>query len=150
MYAFRLITLTSFPFRVVHMNEAFRKMTRRETDNSILGQAFCKLLAHEETERPRMATCHSPLGDFDEHVVRLLRSKAMTTRSKDTKDVDSPYLVCKIQVKPIFNLIAQQEPAAQCLLHYAIVLEEVKESPPLVSTPPECGEYFPVVDRISR
>jgi hypothetical protein len=109
------------------MNEAFRiLMTRRKTDNSILGQPFYKLLAQEEFERhPRMATCHSPLGDFDEHVVRLLRRKTRRRTSKE-KGADASHITCKIHVKPIFNLMAQQEPATQCLLHYAAVLEEVR------------------------
>jgi hypothetical protein len=129
------------------MNEAFRILTRRKTDNSILGQPFYKLLVQEQSERPRMATCHSPLGDFDEHVVRLLQSKTMTTTTSKDKDTETSYLVCKIQVKPIFNLFPQTEPANQCLLHYAVVLEEVKvpdESPSFACIPMRVGSSFPL------
>jgi hypothetical protein len=107
------------------MNDGFRILTGRQSDKSILGQPFYKLFAHDESERPKLATCHSPLGDFDEHLVRLTQGKTTTRRSKN-KDTKSSDLVCKIQVKPIFNPIPHKGPAAQSLLHYAVVLEEVR------------------------
>jgi hypothetical protein len=74
-----LLTLTSFPFRILHANDAYRQMTGRP---NVMGETFYDMFHQEGVQCPSIVGCPTPLGKFDQEIVRLKKSRnAMTTSS---------------------------------------------------------------------
>jgi hypothetical protein len=64
-----LLTLTSFPFRVLYSNSTYQRMTG--DGSSIVGRTFYDIFVKEGKEGPSFGACPSLVGQFQEDVVRV-------------------------------------------------------------------------------
>ena len=76
--------------------------------------------------RPSIATCTTPLGKFEQDIVKV-RSVQTSSSGESADDAvksdDIKYRFCKIQVRPVYNFPKQPEKG---LKYYAIELDEVR------------------------
>ena len=88
----RLLTLTSYPYRVVYSNEAFSKMSGRKT--SVIGDSVFDTFKIEGNHlRPSLATYPTLVGRLEKEVVLV---------PSFTDDQDNQYsLRCGIQAFPV-------------------------------------------------
>lgn len=63
--------MTSFPFRILHSNDAFHQLMGR---NDFVGNPIYDAFVAEGNLSPSIATCSTPLGSLDEQILKLSRS----------------------------------------------------------------------------
>jgi hypothetical protein len=73
-----LLTLTSFPFRILHANDAYCQMTGRQ---NVMGETFYDMFHQEGVQCPSIVGCPTPLGKLDQETVRLKKSCAAVSAS---------------------------------------------------------------------
>ena len=105
----RLLTLTSFPFRVIYANNAFLNLTGKK---NIIGDTFYSVFVNEGVRVPSIATCPTLLGKFDEDIVRVSSSS------------NANGLFCKIQVSPVMKNTDAPELGMR---YYSVRLNQLKE-----------------------
>ena len=158
----RLLTLTSFPFRILHANQAYADLTGRKTSD-VIGEPFYNLFVGEKesmnetlnqpaadvdtkkqngpeestrsfSARPSIATCDTPLGKFEQDVVKVRRAAVQQQQQEESSvDSTSKYTFCKIQVRPVYNFPKHPEKG---LKYYAIELDEVGKASNEMLPPP--------------
>ena len=69
--------------------------------------------------RPSIATCDTPLGKFEQDIVKVRRN---TVQQQEEATPAAKYTFCKIQVRPVYNFPKHPEKG---LKYYAIELDEV-------------------------
>jgi hypothetical protein len=104
-----LLTLTSFPFRVLYTNSAYGTMAGNNT--SIIGKTFYDIFVNEGKEAPSFGACPSLVGRFNEDIVRVHASS------------NKAGVYSTIQVRPILK---KSESPESGLRYYAVTLKEVK------------------------
>ena len=106
---FSLLTLTSFPFRVLYANRAYTTLTGNK---NIIGEPFQNILADECQVCPSLATCSSPMGNKN-HAIRRITSSTSNALEE---------LVCNVHVHSVYLDPARPEKG---LRHYAVRLEKI-------------------------
>jgi hypothetical protein len=104
----RLLTLTAFPFRVLHVNEAFARLY---SAGDVVGESFYNVFCDERRQThtfPTLSTCPTLLGTYQDEVVRLMVAS----------DIQSG-VPCTIKVRPVYEQTGRSEPG---LLYYAVTV----------------------------
>jgi hypothetical protein len=105
-----LLTLTSFPFRVLYANNAYQTMT----GNDIIGKTFYDIFVKEGKEGPSFGACPSLVGKFQQAIMRVQSSSKKGG------------IYSTIQIRPILKTTADSESG---LVYYSVTLEPVEVLP---------------------
>jgi hypothetical protein len=120
--------LTSFPFRIIDANNAYKKLTGK----NVVGESFYDVFVTEGPQVPSIATCPTLFhGKFDEDLVRV------------SSDFHENGHFCKIQVRPVLrNKTEQPSDDLGALRYYTITLKELKV--PTTDAPCSAVVYLPM------
>lgn len=78
-----VLTLTSFPFRIICVNKAFSDLTGRS--HELIGYSFYELFVSESDHAPSMATTPTLLGLFNNDIVRVIIKEESTRRARSSR-----------------------------------------------------------------
>lgn len=78
-----VLTLTSFPFRIICVNKAFSDLTRRS--HELIGSSFYELFVSESDYTPSMATTPTLLGLFNNDIVRVITKIETSSRGAHSR-----------------------------------------------------------------
>lgn len=113
---FSILTLVSFPFRIIRVNGDCEEWMKRRPA-SLIGNSIFEIFVNEGSARPNLANCHSLLVDplitgTIVHVRRGAPSNSAQSQSpKKKSDADqSNSVFCKIWARPIYE--QEDQPSA--------------------------------------
>lgn len=128
-----LLTLTSFPFRVLYVNDAF---SRAYGSSKVVGETFFDVFSQEGRQHnhihhfaPNIVSCPTLLGIYRNEVVRLLTSSNNGVR-----------VSCTIKVHPVLCKTRRPDDDQTGLSYYAVTVQSVPAAKTDVIVKPNDGD----------
>jgi hypothetical protein len=121
---FRIITLSTTPYSIIHANAAFMRLSGRDGSSSVLGTSFLNLLdptANAFGGNVNLTNCMVSSSRGEDSKMYLL-PKESTTRTPSTLSPQVP-VECSVRVSPIVEKKTQNREVTS-VSHFAIELFE--------------------------